>query len=96
MTCLFGIVIFATYEADLTTRMTVKQREFPLRSFQDVLEAGKKLIVRTGTSQVSVLRNAKPGSTLNVMYESMEDWQFISDPNCDNECMGDNLKVSYC
>ena len=93
VTCLFGIVIFAMYEADLTTRMTVKPTDVPLRSFTDVYNSGKKLILRTGTAQVSLLRNANKGTGLNTIYKHIEDWQYITDPNCDNECMGEHLRV---
>lgn len=69
-TSLFGIVIFATYAADLTTRMTVKREEVSLRSFQEVFHSGRKLAATRGALS-SLLESSREGSALQSLYQSM-------------------------
>ena len=92
ITGLFGIVLFASYEADLTTRMTISAHELPLRNFEDVFNAQKRMIVREGTAQLSYLKNAREGTSLNKIYKSMDEDQFA--PNtCKYKCIQAMLEV---
>lgn len=94
VTCSFGIVMFATYEADLTTKMTVTQQATPLRSFTDVYNTGKKLLVRKGTAQLAILRGAKEGQPLHKIYSTMDDSNIITESSCEHLCIEDILKVA--
>ena len=91
--CIFGIVIFAYYEADLTTKMTISQQDAPLRSFTDILNTGKKLLVREGTTQLSIARNAKKGTALYNIYQNMDESNYIADAYCEYACIEAMLKV---
>ena len=94
MTCLFGIVIFASYEADLTTRMTIKQKAIPLRNFEDIYNSDKKIVVRQGNVQHDILMNAEEGSSLNKIYMAMDDSQVL-DLDCKSPCLTQAMKVIY-
>ena len=92
-TCLFGIVIFASYEADLTTRMTVKEKPIQLKSFEDIYMHGNKILVRPGNVQYDFLQRAKPGSSLNKIFDSMEPKQLL-EAGCGKTCLTDKMEVN--
>ena len=96
ITCFFGIVIFATYEADLTTRMTVKEQPLALRSFGDIADAlDYQMITRPGTSYYNLLQAAKSDSPLNRIFKTIEGNsknQLTLD--CDDPCKNRVLHVS--
>ena len=92
MTCLFGIVIFATYEADLTTRMTVKTGKGSLRSFLDIASSDYEVIVAEGSSQLEMLQNSRPGHSIHEIYQRLKPGQIL-DITCNHHCKEEMLKV---
>ena len=85
-------MIFASYEADLTTRMTVKDKPIQLGSFEDIHNSEHKILVRPGNVQHDFLQKAKPGSSLNKIYKSMEPSQLLH-KDCKNACLFEMMKV---
>ena len=88
----FAIVIFATYTADLTTRMTVGQAANPIKSFKDIYDLGKKLLINRGGAGETFLKNSPDGSYLSLIFNSMQEDQFI-ERSCKNKCIEDKLQV---
>ena len=59
---------------------------------EDVFNAQKRMIVREGTAQLSYLKNAREGTSLNKIYKSMDEDQFA--PNtCKYKCIQAMLEV---
>lgn len=56
VTCFFGFLFFAYYSAVLTSLMTSKAAPVPIRSFQDVLDLDKDVIVWEKTSNEAALK----------------------------------------
>ena len=91
---LFGIVLFASYEADLTTKMTIQEQALPLRSFEDIYNSeDNKVVVRAQTAQWTMLKKAKEGSAMRRIFEGMGEEQIVVDPNCKNPCIEAMLRV---
>ena len=90
MTCAFSIVVFATYEADLTTRMTVQEQESPFRSFSDIAQSNRHcVVVFAGGSDYQILKGADPNSALGQIYQqvSSDKEKFIIKPtDCPLAC----------
>ena len=93
MVCLFGVLLFAMYEADLTTRMTVQPRDNPLRSFEDIYRSEYQLIVIAASAQAALLKDGKEGSIWRKLRETMGPGHFVSLAECHKECMEELLKV---
>ena len=92
--CLFGLVLFATYEADLTTKMTIQEQALPLRSFEDIYNSeDNKVVVRAQTAQWTMLKKAKEGSAMRRIFEGLGEEQIVADPNCKNPCIEAMLRV---
>ena len=92
---LFTVVLFAYYNADLATYMTVKPNIPPLRSILDV--AKSDYIPRTWPSMVLAkrLEMADPGSPFGKLHQKMRaNWHYSDDfQTCYYTCMADLLKV---
>ena len=98
ITSIFGILIFATYEADLTTRMTVQESATPLRSFSEIAESpDHNMFTYTGIGgfYYNLLKAAKPGTGLSKVYSQVasnpEKWTTRAD--CDNACRNQRMIV---
>ena len=61
-------LLFIVYTADLTTEMTTGPGLHPVRSFDDVIKGGYKVIVKEATGQSEELKNAVPGSAKHSVY----------------------------
>ena len=68
-TCAWAIVIFAYYEANLTSEMTNGPRDHEIRSFQEAYELGYTVVLRNATFFQNVMSSAKKGTALNKLYE---------------------------
>ena len=96
-TCIFGTVIFATYEADLTTRMTISLEPTIPKSFSDIATSNEyKVMTYAGGSSLQALRNAEDGSALRKIYEQVNSdrEEFLFGVTCDDQCRQRKMKVS--
>ena len=66
---LYGIVMFAFFEADLTTQMTIQEQPLPLRSFKEIAASDYEIIIREGTSYIAEWREAKDGSLFDRLLQ---------------------------
>ena len=97
VTCLFGIVIFRTYEADLTTRMTVQEVDIPLQSFMDIANSGKYSITTfLGGAYNVMMRSAEPGTAFGKLYRQIQtdEKKYTVHPTCEQRCIWNLLQVS--
>ena len=76
----------------MTTKMTVTQQATPLRSFTDIYNGGKRLLVRKGTAQLAIIKNAKLDQPLHNIYSTMDDSNYLLS-SCKVECVEDELRV---
>ena len=94
VTCLFGIVWFSTYEADLTTKMTVRDAPLSINSFEDVYQSDYKLMSVSGTSYNNFLQLAKEGSTINKLWRQTDnDPGLLLQHDCTVQCKQKNMMV---
>ena len=90
-----SIVVFAYYNADLTTNMTIAPKPVKIGSFQDV--ANSDLIPRTwpNTNHYKILASGDSTSALGRLYGKLKaNGHFTSNYSfCYYKCMADLLKV---
>ena len=94
---MFGIVIFATYEADLTTRMTVQESDVPLRSFGDIANSENHFITTyLGGAYHVMLSSAEPDTAFGKLYRQIQtdEKKYTFHPDCELSCIGNQLQVS--
>ncbi len=63
-------VVMTYYACDLTSIMTLKPAEAPIKSFFDALQRGYTLMVQADTFHESYLSAAQPGSPMRELYMS--------------------------
>ena len=68
-TCLCALLIYAFYDAVLTSRMTVNPLTMPIRTFWDVIPNEYQLIVVKDSSVHDSLINSPKGSALHEIYQ---------------------------
>ena len=95
MTSLFCIVIFAAFEADVTTKMTVSLAAEPLRSYEDIYLSDYDVTVQSGTSLYDMMQDSDQKHILNRLFTKIQapkrvDW-FEGD--CEYACLENALKV---
>ena len=89
------MVLWAYYNADLTTKMTIAPAPRTLRSFNDIGES--EYIARTWPKGLyyQMMRDADPDSPLGKTYVTLEkDRRFTDDYMvCSYDCIADLLMV---
>ena len=68
---IFAFLIFAYYNAVLTSLMTSVPTTIKIRSFKDAVDAGLKVFVWKAGSAEHAMRNAEEGSYMKLAYEQM-------------------------
>ena len=66
---LFGFCMFAHYSADLTTTMTVRPREDPFKTFDDIADSDYDVRVFKDNNLHTLLKNTGPSSNFYKMYK---------------------------
>ncbi len=77
VTCIFGFLIFAYYNAVLTSLMTSDPQMTSIDSFRDIYENNIRIFTWGGTSASTAFKNSKPGSYMKMVYDRM----IAEDPN---------------
>ncbi len=70
--CLMSYVVFTYYTCDLTSRMTSGARPVMVRSFQDAIDGGYRVIVAKSGSSHDLMKHARKGSPMHRVYEDMK------------------------
>ena len=60
--------MFSYYECDLTATMTIVGVRDDLKSFQDVINQGYKVVVMESSADQATLKNSKDGTAINKFY----------------------------
>ena len=68
-TALLTLLVFIYYSNDITSKMTAGTPPTPIRTFEDVLDHGYKVII-VGSYYYGLLRNSKNGSAKQVVYQN--------------------------
>ncbi len=73
VTALFAFLTFTYYTCDLTARMTSGPTPLQIRSFEDVLALGYRVIVLEDSSSLELLKNSEAGTAMHsVYYDTMD------------------------
>ena len=95
ITCIFGIVIFAVYEADLTTRMTVQDQNIAIRNFEDIANSEHQVIALLGTSSYNLMKFSDDGTPLKRIFQTIQgNPDHELPPDCKVPCRNKLLNVS--
>ena len=93
---MFGIVIFAYYNADLTTNMTIAPSPLKINSFEDI--ANSDFMVRTWPNMLfyNMLATENPDSSRGKVFKKLEENRRFTDgyASCWFKCMANLLVVS--
>lgn len=89
------MVLFAAFEADVTTKMTVSLAPEPLRSFKNIHLSDFEVTLQGGTSLYDTMENAEPGTIFNQIFSNIKapkraDWFH---DNCGYTCLENALTV---
>lgn len=92
-----SIVVFAYYNADLTTNMTIAPKPAKIGSFEDVANAD--FIPRTwpNTNHYKILSSGNSSSALGRLFRKLKDNEYFTSNYsfCYYQCMSDLLMVSF-
>ena len=72
--CLLSVLIFAHYNADLTSLMTSGPRSVKIESFEDALASGYRFFVWPETSFEALMKNAPKG--IETVFQVMDIFVF--------------------
>ena len=68
-TMMFGFVVFSHYEALLATTLIVESDNMPYKSWNDVLQSGKKVLVWANANSELKFKVPPSGSVLRQIYD---------------------------
>ncbi|TRY72597.1 hypothetical protein TCAL_14845 [Tigriopus californicus] len=67
---LFSFIVFATYNAVLTSFLATREVSIPVRNVADFLKPDVKLALKAGTATFDMFRYAKEGSLFKQIYDT--------------------------
>ena len=65
--CLFGLLIFIVYPAMLTSYMSVPSNAHPVKSVEDILPLGYKVIVLQNSAHMLYMKFSPKGNNIKVL-----------------------------
>ena len=68
ISALFTMIMFILYSTDITAKMTSGPPSVPIKSFEDVILHGYRVIVTSGYYK-SMLAKARPGTAKHTLYK---------------------------
>ena len=87
-------MIFAVYEADLTTRMTVQDQNIAIRTFEDIANSEHQVVALLGTSSYNLMKFSDPESPLKRIFATIEgNPDHELPPDCKVPCRNKLLNV---